>query len=120
MKRTGIRGSIVYDRIEESTLRSNNTFMSMGYAEKDEVGKSHQLAPSTIRRLNIDMINGFNLDYIHMTFFGIVRRKLFILKDILKVCLMVDCHSQVSMKSRLVCFHLKESYQVNFQGSPGL
>ena len=95
MEGRSIRGRIIYDRIEESTLRSNNTFMSMGYAEKDEVGKSHQLAPSTIRRLNIDMINGFNLDYIHMAFLGVVRRMLFILKDILKVCLMVDCHSQV-------------------------
>ena len=81
MKRTSIRGSIVYDRIEESTLRSNNTFMSMGYAEKDEVGKSHQLAPSTIRRLNINMINGFNLDYMHMVCLGVARRMLHYFKE---------------------------------------
>ena len=37
MKGTSIKGLIVYDRIEESTLRSNDTFMSMGYAEKDEI-----------------------------------------------------------------------------------
>ena len=76
MKGTSIKGRIVYDRIEESTLRSNHTFMSMGYAEKDQIGKSHQLAPSTIRRLNINMINGFNLDYMHMVCLGIVRRML--------------------------------------------
>ena len=34
MEGRSIRGRIIYDRIEESTLRSNNTFMSMGYAEK--------------------------------------------------------------------------------------
>ena len=76
MKGTSIKGRIVYDRIEESTLRSNHTFMSMGYAEKDQIGRSHQLAPSPIRRLNINMRNGFNLDYMHMVCLGIVRRML--------------------------------------------
>ena len=81
MKGTSIKGRIVYDRIEESTLRSNHTFMSMGYAEKDQIGKSHQLAPSTIRRLNINMINGFNLDYMHMVCLGIVKRMLYYFKE---------------------------------------
>ena len=53
-----------------STLRSNDTFMSMGYAEKDEIGKSHQLAPLPLRRLNFNMINGFNLNYMHMVCLG--------------------------------------------------
>ena len=55
-KGTSIRGCIVYDRTEEITLRSNDTFASMGYAEKDKIGKSHQLPTSPIRRLNINMI----------------------------------------------------------------
>ena len=80
MKGTIIKGRIVYDRIEESTLRSNDTFMSMGYAEKDQIGKRHQLAPSPIRTLNISMINGFNLDYMHMIFVGVVRRMLYYFK----------------------------------------
>ena len=67
MKRTSIEVCIVYDRIEERTLRSNDTFMSVGYVEKDEIGKSHQLAPSAVRRLNIDMIYGFRL-YTHGLF----------------------------------------------------
>ena len=37
--------------------------MLMEYAEKHEKRKSHQLAPSPIRRSNINMINDFNLDY---------------------------------------------------------
>ena len=68
---------VVCDRIEESTLRSNDTFMSMGYVEKDEIGKSHQLAASPIRRLNINMINGCNLDYMHMVCLGVGRRMLY-------------------------------------------
>ena len=67
MKRTSIEVCIVYDRIEERTLRSNDTFMSVGYVEKDEIGKSHQLAPSAVRRLNTDMIYGFRL-YTHGLF----------------------------------------------------
>ena len=84
MKRTSIKGLIVYDRIEESTLRSNDTFMSMGYAGKDEIGKSHQLAPSPIRSFNADMINGFNLDYMHMVYLGVVRRMLYCFKGHVK------------------------------------
>ena len=84
MKGTSIKGLIVYDRIEESTLRSNDTFMSMGYAEKDEIGKSHQLAPSRIRSLNNDMINGFNLDYMHMVYLGVVRQMLYYFKGHVK------------------------------------
>ena len=80
MKRTSIEVCIVYDRIEERTLRSNDTFMSVGYVEKDEIGKSHQLAPSAVRRLNIDMIYGFNLDYIHMVCLGDVRWMLYYFK----------------------------------------
>ena len=44
------------------------------------------------------MINlGFNLDYMHMICLSVVRTLVvsIILKEILKVCLMVDCHSQV-------------------------
>ena len=81
---TSIKGLIVYDRIEESTLRSNDTFMSMGYAGKDEIGKSHQLAPSPIRSFNTDMINGFNLDYMHMVYLGVVRRMLYCFKGHVK------------------------------------
>ena len=55
--------------------------MSMGFAEKDEIGKSRQLAPSPIRRLNINMINGFNLDYMHMVCLGIVKRMLYYFKE---------------------------------------
>ena len=51
-----VSGCIVYDRTEEITLRSNDTFASMGYAEKDKIGKGHQLPTSPIRRLNINMI----------------------------------------------------------------
>ena len=54
--------------------------MSMGFAEKDEIGKSLQLAPSPIRRLNINMINGFNLDYMHIVCLGVVRRMLYYFK----------------------------------------
>ena len=70
MKGTSIIGHIVYDRTEKSTLRSNDTFMPMGYAEKDEIGKSHQLALSPIKRLNINMINDFSLDNIYMVCLG--------------------------------------------------
>ena len=38
MKGTSIRGRIVYDRIEEITLRLIDTFMLMGLTEKDETG----------------------------------------------------------------------------------
>ena len=34
MKGASIRGRIVYDRTEKSTLRSNDTFMSLGYADR--------------------------------------------------------------------------------------
>ena len=81
MKGTSIGARIVYDKIEESTLRSNDTFVSMGYAEKDKIGKSHQLATSPITRLNINMINGFNLDYMHMVCLGIVKRMLHYFKE---------------------------------------
>ena len=118
IKRTSIKSRIVYDRIEESTLRSNDTFMSMAYAEKDEMGMSHQLAPSPIKILNINMINGFNLDYMHMVCLGVVRRMLYYFKGHFKS--MVDYHSQVWIESRLICFHLKKNYQVNLSGSPGL
>ena len=93
MKGISIKGRIVYDRIEESTLRSNDTFMSMAYAEKDEMGMSHQLAPSPIKILNINMINGFNLDYMHMVCLGVVRRMLYYFKGHFKS--MVDYQSQV-------------------------
>ena len=83
MKGTSIRGRIVYDRTEKSTLRSNDIFMLIGYAEKDEIGKSHQLAPSPIRRLNIKMINDFNLDYMHMVCLGVVRRMLYYFKGLI-------------------------------------
>ena len=85
MKGISIKGRIVYDRIEESTLRSNDTFMSMEYAEKDEIGKSHQLAPSPLRRLNINMINDFNLDYMLMVCLGVVRRMLYYFKGHFKI-----------------------------------
>ena len=49
MKGTRIRVRIVYDGTEESMLRSNDTFTSLGLAQKDEIGKSHQLALSPIR-----------------------------------------------------------------------
>ena len=55
-KGTSIRGRIVYDRTEEITLRSNDTFASMGYAEKDKIGKGHQPPTSPIRILKINMI----------------------------------------------------------------
>ena len=80
-KGTSIRGRIVYDRTEEITLRSNDTFVSMGYAEKDKIGKGHQLPTSPIRRLNINMINGFNLDYMDMVWLGVVRRMLYYFKE---------------------------------------
>ena len=93
IKGTSIKSRIVYDTTEESTLRSNDTFMSMAYAEKDEIGMSHQLAPSPIRILNINMINGFNLDYMHMVCLGVVRRMLYYFKGHFKS--MVNYHSQV-------------------------
>ena len=84
-ERNKYQSCIVYDRIEESTLRSNDTFMSMGYAGKDEIGKSHQLAPSPLRRLNINMINDFNLDYMLMVCLGVVRRMLYYFKGHFKI-----------------------------------
>ena len=50
IKGTSIRDRIAYDRTEKSTLTPNDTGVSMGCAEKDEIGKSHQLAPSPIKR----------------------------------------------------------------------
>ena len=52
----------------------------MGYAEKDETEKRHQLAPSPIRTLNINLINVFNLDYMQMVCFGVVRQMLYSFK----------------------------------------
>ena len=72
-KGTSIAGRIVHHRTEKSILRSNNTFMSKDYIEKDKIGKSHQVAPSPIRRLNINMINAFILDYMHMVCLGVVK-----------------------------------------------
>ena len=51
------------------------TGLAKALAEKDEIRKSHQLAPSPIRRLNIK-INDFNLDYMYMVCLGVVRRML--------------------------------------------
>ena len=80
LKGTSIKGRIVYDRIKKSSLRSNDTFMSMGYAGKDEVIKRLQLAPSPTRKLNINMINGFNQDYMHMVCLGVVGWMLYYFK----------------------------------------
>ena len=120
MKGTSIRGRIVYDRIEKSTLRSNDTFMSMGYAEKDEIGKSHQLAPSPIRRLNINMINGFNLDYMNMVYLGVVRRIQYYFKGHFKSVfngrLLQSSLNEIT--SRLLSF--KAKLPSEFARSPGL
>ena len=105
-KGTSITGRIIHHRTEKSILRSNDTFMSKDYIEKDKIGKSHQVAPSPIRRLNINMINAFILDYMHMVCLGVVKGMLHYFKGHFKNVLNVRL-SQSSLNeitSRLLSF----------------
>ena len=69
------KNRVCYSYAEENIfMRTTEAFQSFSYGLSDLSGKCHQTPISVLLPLNVNMINVFPLDYMHMVCLGVTRR----------------------------------------------
>nr|XP_047142259.1 uncharacterized protein LOC124816643 [Hydra vulgaris] len=77
-----IHGRIVYDKCQETVTNRNNADLKAGlYSQKDNDGRCHLHTRTPLFDVeDLDMIQDFALDYMHLVNLGVMRRMLYYYK----------------------------------------
>lgn len=87
-----VSGRMCFPQVENLTLRTDETFRS-----RNDPLHHQSTSPSPLEKLPMNMVDNFNLDYLHVALLGVIKKKLKILMDKFKM----PTHSTLRNKLKL-------------------